>query len=59
MGAQGEKLIFFRRAKNRGKKVKKINSQILMEITPGGTKLHILHDSDTESHFSLLRMSIV
>ncbi len=30
---------------------KKINFQILMGIFPRGTKLHILHDSDTESRF--------
>ncbi len=42
---------FFRRTKNK-KKSKKINFYILMVIAPEGTKLHILHDSGTEWHFS-------
>ncbi len=51
MRAEGEKLNFSGEQKI-GKSIKKINFQILMGIAPRSTKLHILHDKDTESHFS-------
>ncbi len=49
MGAYGEKLNFL--DQRVGKNIKKINVQILMGIALRCTKLHILYNSDTESHF--------
>ncbi len=40
-------------------KKKKINFQILTGIAPRGTKLYILYDSNTESHFFVSCTSLV